>query len=80
MLTEPGAASIGAVVGLIVVDRIIRERPLASWPKLRFAAWATTLAAVVMIETALFAGFDALVWLSLGAAVGGLGRMAMSRT
>lgn len=79
MLPELGAASIGAVVTLIVVDRIILGRPVGTKTRLRFAAWATTLATGVAIETALFAGFGALALLSTGAVMGGLARMAMMR-
>lgn len=77
MMPGLGAASIGAVVALTVVDRIIRERPAGIQTRLRFAAWAIALAAGVTVETILFAGPGALPWLGAGAAAGGLGRMAM---
>jgi hypothetical protein len=77
-MTGLGAASIGAVAALIVADRIFRERPAEMQAGLRFAAWAIALAAGVTVETILLAGPGALPWLGAGAAVGGLGRMAMS--
>ena len=78
VMTGLGAASIGAVTALIVADRIVRERPAEMPPRLRFAAWAIALAAGVTVEAMLLAGTGALPWLGAGAAVGGLGRMAVS--
>jgi hypothetical protein len=73
-----GAASIGAAVALIVADRIIRERPTEMQTRLRFAAWAITLAAGVTVETIFLAGPEVLPWLGVGAATSGLVRIAMS--
>lgn len=77
-LPEFGAASIGAVAALIVTDRLLRERPVGIPARLGLAAWATTLAAGVTIETALLAGHGELAWLGTGAAISGLARMAVS--
>lgn len=74
-----GAASIGIVATVIVADRIMRERPVGTQAKLRFSAWAATLAAGVTIEAALFGGLGTLAWLGAGIAMGGLARMTLSR-
>lgn len=79
-LPDLGAASIGAVVALIVVDRTLHGRPVGIQTRLRLAVWVTALAAGVTIETALFAGVGSMVWLTTGAALGGIARMAISNT
>ena len=78
ILPGPGAASIGAVVAVIVIDRVIRERPDEIRPRLRFAAWGLALAGGATIEAFFLGGPRTLPWLVAGAAMGGLARVAMS--
>ena len=73
-----GAASIGAVVAVIMADRVIRERPVELRKRRRFAAWGLALAGGATIEAFFLGGPETLPWLGAGAAMGGLARMAMS--
>ena len=77
-LAQLGATSMGAVAALIVVDRIVRERPAGTTARLRFAIWAATLAAGVTVGSAVLGGVGALAWSGAGMAVGALARMALS--
>ncbi len=72
-----GAASIGAVVALIVAGRIVRARPAETRARLFSAAWALALVAAATAQAAWLGGPDVLPWLAAGMAVGGLMRLTV---
>ncbi|WP_027573935.1 hypothetical protein [Bradyrhizobium sp. WSM1743] len=72
-----GAASVGAVVALIVADRIVRARPVETRTRLVSAAWALALVVGVTAQAAWLAGPGVLPWLAAGMAMGGSTRLTV---
>jgi len=77
MAVSWGAASLGAVVAFITLDRAALM-PAASLPRIRLALWALVLAAGTSFVTIFIAGPPVLTWLATGALVGASARLCVN--